>query len=100
MGIPQFFNWLTRKYNEDIICHFENPDHLFFDFNGIVYQCYARLNYDVLIKKSLHERQNHLIYDVIRYTRHVINTANPSNRFLLLWFDSLPKSATSYRVFR
>jgi 5'-3' exonuclease len=78
MGIPQFFNWLTRKYNEDIICHFENPDHLFFDFNGIVYQCYARLNYDVLIKKSLHERQNHLIYDVIRYTRHVINTANPS----------------------
>ena len=57
MGIPQFFGWLARKYDSEIVStSIENIDHFYFDFNCLIYQCYAHLmkeKYESLNGKSL-----------------------------------------------
>jgi len=73
MGIPQYFGWLSRKYKTDIIS--TKPiqvDHLFFDFNCLIYHCYAQLDYDLLIKKTVQDRQRHLIEEVLKYTKYIV----------------------------
>jgi 5'-3' exonuclease len=79
MGIPRLFGWLSGKYKSDIICQINGePKHLFFDFNGLIYQCYARLDYQTMLKKTIQGRQTELIREVIRYTKHIIGFVKPT----------------------
>ena len=78
MGIPQYFGWLSRKYDSDIISgSIENIQHFYFDFNCLIYHCYAHLEYKKLLPKSIPERQSELIEEVIKYTKKVIDVVKP-----------------------
>ena len=78
MGIPQYFGWLCRKYDADIIsADITNIDHFYFDFNCLIYHCYAHLEYQKLLPKSIPERQAELIEEVLKYTKRVIEIVKP-----------------------
>lgn len=76
MGIPQFFGWLARKYDSEIVStSIENIDHFYFDFNCLIYQCYAHLmkeKYESLHGKSLDYIQDKLIEEVLKYMKRII----------------------------
>ena len=79
MGIPQFFGWLSRKYDSQIIFEsIEGIDHFYFDFNCLIYHCYAHLEYKKLVKKTVPERQSELIEEVLKYTKHIIDIVKPA----------------------
>lgn len=78
MGIPQFFGWLSRKYDSQIIFEsIEGIDHFYFDFNCLIYHCYARLDYQKLLPKTIPQRQDELIEEVIKYTQKIIFSIKP-----------------------
>ena len=78
MGIPQFFGWLSRKYDSQIIFEsIEGIDHFYFDFNCLIYHCYARLDYQKLLPKTIPQRQAELIEEVIKYTQKIIFSIKP-----------------------
>ena len=76
MGIPQYFGWLARKYDTELVSvSVDEIDHLYFDFNCLIYQCYAQImrdKYETLSEKSLEYVQDYLIGEVLRYMRRVI----------------------------
>lgn len=81
MGIPQFFGWLSRKYDRRIVSSdIGKVDHFFFDFNCLIYHCYAGLmreSYDKLKDKSLAKRQEALIIECLKYTKKIIEIVKP-----------------------
>lgn len=76
MGIPQYFGWLARKYDSEIVSASTNEiDHFYFDFNCLIYQCYAHLmreKYEELKDKPLDIIQNRLIEEVLKYMKRII----------------------------
>jgi len=78
MGIPQYFGWLSRKYETDIISGaITDIDHFYFDFNCLIYHCYAHLEYQKLLPKTIPQRQADLIEEVLKYTKRVIEIVKP-----------------------
>ena len=78
MGIPQFFGWLSRKYDSQIIFEsVEGIDHFYFDFNCLIYHCYAKLDYQKLLPKTIPQRQAELIEEVLKYTQKIIFSIKP-----------------------
>lgn len=80
MGIPQYFGWLSRKYDSEIIYGSAGDtgiDHFYFDFNCLIYHCYAKMDHAKNLPKSLQERQSSLIDDVLKYTKYVIDIVKP-----------------------
>jgi 5'-3' exonuclease len=78
MGVPQLFGWLFRKYKNIVSVSIDKKmDILYFDFNGLIYHCYADLmreKYDVLKDAPLRRRQEVLIEEILKYTKSIIST--------------------------
>jgi len=84
MGIPQYFGWLSRKYDTDIILSAVGEiQHFYFDFNCLIYHVIARMDYETLKKKNPIERRQSIIEEVLKYTKHVIETVKPKKSFTI-----------------
>ena len=84
MGIPQYFGWLSRKYDSDLISGSVGEiDHFYFDFNCLIYHCYHNLDYQKMLPKSLVERQRELIQEVLKYTKHIIDIVKPRKSVMI-----------------
>jgi 5'-3' exonuclease len=87
MGVPQLFGWLFRKYKNIVSVSLDKKiDILYFDFNGLIYHCYADLmreKYDILKDSPLKRRQEVLIEEILKYTKSIIcTTVNPKIAYL------------------
>ena len=87
MGVPQLFGWLFRKYKNIVSVSLDKKmDILYFDFNGLIYHCYADLmreKYDILKDASLLHRQEVLIEEILKYTKAIIcTTVKPKIAYL------------------
>ena len=87
MGVPQLFGWLFRKYKNIVSVSIDKKmDILYFDFNGLIYHCYANLmkeKYDSLKDVPLRRRQEVLIEEILKYTKEIIcTTVKPKMAYL------------------
>ena len=87
MGVPQLFGWLFRKYKNIVSVSIDKKmDILYFDFNGLIYHCYADLmkeKYDALKDAPLRRRQEVLIEEILKYTKSIIcTTVKPKMAYL------------------
>ena len=87
MGVPQLFGWLFRKYKNIVSVSIDKKmDILYFDFNGLIYHCYADLmreKYDSLKDAPLRRRQEVLIEEILKYTKSIIcTTVKPKIAYL------------------
>jgi 5'-3' exonuclease len=87
MGVPQLFGWLFRKYKNIVSVVIDKKiDILYFDFNGLIYHCYANLmkeKYDALKDAPLRRRQEVLIEEILKYTKSIIcTTVKPKMAYL------------------
>lgn len=87
MGVPQLFGWLFRKYKNIVSVSIDKKiDILYFDFNGLIYHCYADLmreKYDALKDAPLRRRQEVLIEEILKYTKSIIcTTVKPKIAYL------------------
>jgi 5'-3' exonuclease len=87
MGVPQLFGWLFRKYKNIVSVSIDKKmDILYFDFNGLIYHCYADLRrekYDSLKDTPLRRRQEVLIEEILKYTKSIIcTTVKPKIAYL------------------
>ena len=87
MGVPQLFGWLFRKYKNIVSVSIDKKmDILYFDFNGLIYHCYADLmreKYEVLKDAPLRRRQEVLIEEILKYTKSIIcTTVKPKIAYL------------------
>jgi 5'-3' exonuclease len=87
MGVPQLFGWLFRKYKNIVSVSIDKKmDILYFDFNGLIYHCYADLmreKYDSLKDTPLRRRQEVLIEEILKYTKSIIcTTVKPKIAYL------------------
>jgi len=87
MGVPQLFGWLFRKYKNIVSVSIDKKiDILYFDFNGLIYHCYAdimREKYDSLKDAPLRRRQEVLIEEILKYTKSIIcTTVKPKMAYL------------------
>jgi len=87
MGVPQLFGWLFRKYKNIVSVSIDKKmDILYFDFNGLIYHCYADLmreKYEVLKEAPLRRRQEVLIEEILKYTKSIIcTTVKPKMAYL------------------
>jgi 5'-3' exonuclease len=87
MGVPQLFGWLFRKYKNIVSVSLDKKmDILYFDFNGLIYHCYADLmreKYDSLKDAPLRRRQEVLIEEILKYTKSIIcTTVKPNTAYL------------------
>jgi 5'-3' exoribonuclease 1 len=87
MGIPQFFGWLSRKYDTELLSVDSDAlDHFYFDFNCLIYHCYATLmreKYDQLKEKTLTQKQDALIEEVLKYTKKIVADVKKTKDFKL-----------------
>jgi len=87
MGVPQLFGWLFRKYKNIVSVSIDKKmDILYFDFNGLIYHCYADLmkeKYEALKDAPLRRRQEVLIEEILKYTKSIIcTTVKPKIAYL------------------
>ena len=87
MGVPQLFGWLFRKYKNIVSVSIDKKiDILYFDFNGLIYHCYADLmreKYEALKDAPLRRRQEVLIEEILKYTKSIIcTTVKPKMAYL------------------
>jgi 5'-3' exonuclease len=87
MGVPQLFGWLFRKYKNIVSVSIDKKiDVLYFDFNGLIYHCYANLmkeKYESLKDVPLRRRQEVLIEEILKYTKSIIcTTVKPKIAYL------------------
>ena len=87
MGVPQLFGWLFRKYKNIVSVSIDKKiDMLYFDFNGLIYHCYANLmkeKYESLKDVPLRRRQEVLIEEILKYTKSIIcTTVKPKIAYL------------------
>lgn len=87
MGVPQLFGWLFRKYKNIVSVSIDKKmDILYFDFNGLIYYCYADLmreKYEALKDAPLRRRQEVLIEEILKYTKSIIcTTVKPKMAYL------------------
>lgn len=87
MGVPQLFGWLFRKYKNIVSVSLDKKmDILYFDFNGLIYHCYADLmreKYEALKDVPLRRRQEVLIEEILKYTKSIIcTTVKPNIAYL------------------
>jgi 5'-3' exonuclease len=87
MGVPQLFGWLFRKYKNIVSVSLDKKmDILYFDFNGLIYHCYADLmreKYEVMKDAPLRRRQEVLIEEILKYTKSIIcTTVKPKIAYL------------------
>ena len=78
MGIPQYFGWLSRKYDNIIQLKSENIDHLYFDFNCLIYHVLSDIlknNYTGF--KNQDDKISFLLDKVEKYLKSIIKDVNP-----------------------
>jgi len=98
MGIPQYFGWLARKYDSDIISAVvENVDHFYFDFNCLIYHCYAHLDYAKLFPKKIPERQAELIEEVLKYMKRIITEVVKPTKSVSICVDGVVPMAKMHQ---
>lgn len=81
MGVPGFFSYILKnqQLKESIVYQNINKDIdiLYFDFNCLIHLCAATVRANNKDWKSVNKLEN-LIYDeIINYTNHIIEFANP-----------------------
>jgi 5'-3' exonuclease len=102
MGIPQYFSWLTKNH-EDIIDYNiidKKFNHLFFDFNCLIYFVYhkiSRENYTKLKKNSKDEIEDFLIKEVIKYTNYIIDDIIKPNKTIMIAIDGVVPRAKMHQ---
>ena len=74
MGIPRFFGIIIEKYANT---HFWDPnlkiDHLFIDFNSVVYNCYHAIDMSKYKNANETKIDNKIIAEVLKYLKHLIS---------------------------
>ena len=93
MGIPQFFSWITRKY-DDIIYWEDNKsvDHLYFDFNCLIYYVYNKMinekyqSLKTLPQKKLRAEINK---EVVKYIDYIINKICVPKKSIFIAMDGV-----------
>ena len=95
MGIPSFFNWLSKKYpsivteirgnneNEKVKHHF---DHLYIDINGIIHNC-SHSEY-----KRNPKNQHEIHMEIFNYIENIMQIVRPK-RLLYLAIDGVAPRA-------
>src|SRR5438552_342261 len=72
MGIPSYFNWLVKHFEDDIIsndCPFEVIHHLYLDFNGGIHPA----------ARSKPENSLEEMYDaILKYLNYLIEVVQPA----------------------
>ena len=83
MGIPAYFRKITQKYS--IITNDTPPcTHLYLDYNGILHTSCARvLKNFTSSHDNVDEFEKAVIDDALKYTRTIIDFANPSKEIML-----------------
>jgi 5'-3' exonuclease len=102
MGIPQYFSWLTKNHEDIIDYNILNKkfNHLFFDFNCLIYFVYhkiSRENYAKLKKNSKDEIEDFLIKEVIKYTNYIIDDIIKPNKSLMIAIDGVVPRAKMHQ---
>ena len=80
MGIPQYFGWLSRKYDNIIQLKPENIEHLYFDFNCLIYHVYGNIikeHYSTFKEFNENQRITYLLDKVESYLKSIIKEVNP-----------------------
>ena len=78
MGIPSYFKKITNEHPDIITSKIPRCDRLFFDFNGIIHTCCAKLRSSTRPETKQHEFEMQLMTDVSKYTMEVIQLVKPS----------------------
>jgi len=89
MGIPSFYGWIYRKYNndkgtilmEDEISGISNIDHLFFDYNSMIHPCAHKVTSLAETEDDIEEA---IIKEVILYTRYVMGLIQARNVYIMI----------------
>ena len=102
MGIPQYFSWLTRKYNnivsndkKDIIV-----DHLYFDFNCLIYHVLndiLKKEYDKLKNKNSKDFRSYLFKNIIKYINFIITDVCIPKKSLYIAIDGVVPMAKMHQ---
>jgi 5'-3' exonuclease len=97
MGIPGLFKTLIAKYNNTINCDTNyNANYLFLDYNCMIHYCKAiymsqsNIDYAKISKMSKATLEKNLINNVIDYTRHIVNHAQPDTLIYIAIDGSVP----------
>jgi len=80
MGIPQFFGWITRKYDNIIECKTNEIDHLYFDFNCLIYHVYGDIiknEYQKFSKYNEEQRVQYLLDEIEKYVVKIVKEVKP-----------------------
>lgn len=82
MGVPGFFAWIIKKYPSDIL--YKDPENviqtLYLDWNGGIHPvCRSVLaKYSENIGKPVHDLEEEMILEVLKYLQYVISYVNPT----------------------
>jgi len=78
MGIPSYFRKITNQHANIIKSKIPRCDRLFFDFNGIIHNCCAKLRNTVDMNLSKSEFEAQLMNDIKDYTLEIIGIVKPT----------------------
>lgn len=78
MGIPSYFKKITNEHPDIIKTKIPRCDRLFFDFNGIIHTCCAKLRSSTLPETKQHEFEKQLMNDISNYALEIIQLVKPS----------------------
>lgn len=79
MGVPGLFSWIKRNFEKEIFSKNlpKDIDHLFIDFNGLIYIVEENFNYLAYKDQSEEQIENAIIDQVIKYTQKYIFAIRP-----------------------
>ena len=78
MGIPSYFRKITNQHSNIIKSKIPRCDRLFFDFNGIIHNCCAKLRNTVDMNLSKSEFEAQLMHEIKDYTLEIISIVKPT----------------------
>jgi 5'-3' exonuclease len=85
MGVPGFFAWLNKKYDNIIFSKSNlniNYDILLIDANCLIHPCCFKILNDNLNWDNQNELENKMINYIIEYLNKIINFVNPKTVFI------------------
>jgi len=99
MGIPSFYSWLYRKYNQEhdlvidedeAILKLMSIKHLFFDYNSLIHPCAHKVLSTINNNSNNDNNDNYdnledeIIKNTILYTRYIIHKTKVKNIYIMI----------------